>query len=99
MRYTKKRMSRKTNLGKRRKSYARKYKARNTKKRGGTYGPQNICEGNCMRRAISCNKGRNMNDPYCKTCVYICKKNLKEGFRWDSGQNKSDVLDYNIYDF
>ena len=84
-------MYRKTNLVKRRKSYSRKYKARNTKKRGGTYGPQNICEGNCMRRANSC-KTRGVDHPHCKTCVYICKKNLKENFAWDSGQDPYDIM-------
>jgi len=87
MRYTKKRISRKTNLGKRRKSYARKYKIR-TKKRGGTYVN---CEGKCMKYARSCNKGRGIESFRCKECINKCEQNLRRNVSWYYDQDPGDI--------
>jgi len=87
MRYTKKRMSRKINLGKRRKSYARKYKTRNTKKRGGK-GP--YCEDLCLGYAKSCQK-HGMKNLWCKECVNKCKENQARNIPWYYGQNPGDI--------
>ncbi len=89
MRYTKKRMSRKTNLGKRRKSYARKYKIR-TKKRGGTYGRSHSCEDLCWDYAHSCQK-YGMKNLRCKECVKKCKENQARNIGWYYGQDPGDI--------
>jgi len=80
-------MSRKTNLGKRRKSYARKYKTRNTKKRGGK-GP--YCEDLCWDYAKSCQK-HGMKNLWCKECVNKCKENQARNIPWYYGQNPGDI--------